>query len=582
MTEISVPLDFWLSGQLRVRQGNEVMTLGTTLRNEILALLLLRANTPVAVSEITACVWPDREPVGDEQIWPYISKIRNQLAGTQCRLVTLPRRYQLEVDPMRVDVLRFNLLLDQAERAVEAEQQRLVDEALELCPTDNLIAGFTRAWAHAARGDHRSKWSAAMLRRNRFWLRAGDHDRLLAVLRREKAHQSRDQRLAEDYLVAQYRSGQVPEAIAHYGRLVESLPAAGIPVQRRLQSIGEAIRRQDPSLDQTDTRPSGSTPDLMPPRTAIVEGRHAELQAMRTHADGGGQDSVKVIGIYGSPGIGKTSLATAYAHRHAARYPGGALFAQLGSFGVPGGDDIDAVLVSFLAALGVSRNKLPAERSERLARYRELIRRRSMLVILDNVGSSDDVIKLLPTGPGSLAIITSRQRLTTLTVRHSAVPIVLGPIDEPASVALLHRLSGGRVGRTSVVMRNIARACGGHPLALCLVGARIATRPEESLPPLAAALAEPGQRIPTLDRYAERGDAVADVFGWSHQSLADLPARVFRLLGLTPCASLDLPAAACLTGLPEDVLRPVLAELLRRSSAHQRRPRRLRHVGSDR
>ena len=28
---------------------------------------------------------------------------------------------------------------------------------------------------------------------------------------------------------------------------------------------------------------------------------------------------------------------------------------------------------------------------------------------------------------------------------------------------------------------ELARACGGHPLALCLAGARLATRPEETL-----------------------------------------------------------------------------------------------------
>jgi hypothetical protein len=48
------------------------------------------------------------------------------------------------------------------------------------------------------------------------------------------------------------------------------------------------------------------------------------------------RDVVRVVGIYGAPGIGKTSLATEYARRNKHRYPGGVLFAQLPAPGAGG------------------------------------------------------------------------------------------------------------------------------------------------------------------------------------------------------------------------------------------------------
>ena len=88
------------------------------------------------------------------------------------------------------------------------------------------------------------------------------------------------------------------------------------------------------------------------------------------------------------------------------------------------GDDVDAVLESFLRALGVAPDQIPADQPGRLHRYRELTRRRAMLVVLDNVASADEVSTLLPTGAGSLALVTSRRRLVELTANYGAWPIV--------------------------------------------------------------------------------------------------------------------------------------------------------------
>jgi tetratricopeptide (TPR) repeat protein len=220
------------------------------------------------------------------------------------------------------------------------------------------------------------------------------------------------------------------------------------------------------------------------------------------------------------------------------------------------------VLGSFLRAFGLRADQMPLERAARIDRYRDLVRRRRLLVVLDNVARTEDVAALLPTGVGSLAIVTSRTRLTALTSRHGALPVVLDRIDQASALSLLSRFASVRRGRVPEAIEDIARACDGHPLALCLVGARIATRPEEPVTSVAEALTASTRRIPTLDRYAEAGDTVADVFGWSYASLSKEQAYVFRMLGLSVSASLDLPAAASLIGADESAVRPVLAALV--------------------
>jgi tetratricopeptide (TPR) repeat protein len=129
-------------------------------------------------------------------------------------------------------------------------------------------------------------------------------------------------------------------------------------------------------------------------------------------------------------------------------------------------------------------------------------------------------------------------------------------------VALLTQLAGGRTDWAPAAVGEIARACGGHPLALCLAGARLATRPEESLRSVADALAVPGRRIETLDEHAESDAAVTDVIGWSYHVLDQPVARVFRLLGVSPCPTLGLESVARLVDRDDDGVQPLIDGLV--------------------
>jgi len=271
-------------------------------------------------ADLVGYVWPDAASGGEHTLRPYVARIRKQLEGFECTIKGYARSYMLELDPMRVDVLRFGLLLRRSDGAGAGERRRLVEEAMDLCPTDALLGDFTGEWVRAARAEHQETWREAAHRRNRLWLDDGEHERLLAVLAREKADKLTDQRLAGDYLLALYRAGRGAQAQAHYDGLVRYLLTHRTPITRDFRRLGDAIARAEPWLDLSSSRLATGGPNLLPPPTGRIEGRHTQLQAMQGHAHD--RDGVRVMGIYGAPGIGKTLLATVFAHRHKADYPG--------------------------------------------------------------------------------------------------------------------------------------------------------------------------------------------------------------------------------------------------------------------
>src|SRR5262249_33256463 len=109
-------------------------------------------------------------------------------------------------------------------------------------------------------------------------------------------------------------------------------------------------------------------------------------------------------------------------------------------------------------------------------------------------------------------------------------------------------------------VKEIIIRCAHLPLALALVAARAAVRPQDGLYLLAEELRDTRQRWRALTGDDPTTDVQA-VFSWSYQALTPDAARLFRLLGLHPGPEVSAAAAASLAGLPADAVRPVLVEL---------------------
>ncbi|WP_433501399.1 helix-turn-helix domain-containing protein [Sphaerimonospora sp. CA-214678] len=258
---------------------------------------------------------------------------------------------------------------------------------------------------------------------------------------------------------------------------------------------------------------------------------------------------VPVVAVDGPPGVGKSALVVRWAHRNSHLFPDGVLFADLGGYG---GDlqSPDAVLKVFLHELGIGG--LPSVATGQPASlFRSFLHGRRLLIVLDNAADAQQVRALLPGAPGCAVVVTSRQRLSGLTVRDGAQRITLPPLGQADAVALLAEMIGRvRVGAEPEAAAAIAACCAGLPLALRLAGERLTNLPAKPLHAFAAELAAEEHALDMLTVLGDPRSAVRTVFSWSYLALAPADARVFQQLGLHPSAEFSITAATAVTGLP--------------------------------
>ncbi len=65
-----------------------------------------------------------------------------------------------------------------------------------------------------------------------------------------------------------------------------------------------------------------------------------------------------------------------------------------------------------------------------------------MLVVLDNAANAEQVRSLLPGSPGSLVVLTSRDRLTGLMATHGVHRLTLGVLTPAESAGLVVGAAG--------------------------------------------------------------------------------------------------------------------------------------------
>ena len=295
-------------------------------------------------------------------------------------------------------------------------------------------------------------------------------------------------------------------------------------------------------------------------------GRAAELAELTGILERAGAQQPRTLvisAIAGMAGVGKTALATQWAHQVADRFPDGQLHVNLR--GYDPGQPVSAAdaLAGFLRSLGVAERDIPAEIAERAARYRSLLAGRRMLVMIDNAGDVEQVRPLLPGSPSCVAVVTSRDALAGLVARDGARRLDLSLLPSAEAVRLLRALIGARAEAEPEATVTLAGYCAGLPLALRVAAERAAASPEVPLADVTSELADQRARLDLLDAAGDRLSAVRAVFSWSVRHLDDEAARAFRLLGLHPGADFDAYAAAALTGSTLRQARWLLGRLAR-------------------
>ena len=331
-------------------------------------------------------------------------------------------------------------------------------------------------------------------------------------------------------MLALYRDGRQAEALAAYQHarqmLIDELGAEPGPGLRELH---QRILVADPALAvaepwrRTATLPSrGPHPGSCRRPVPHFAGRDSELAALTGLLDRAGEQApgaVVISAIGGTAGVGKTALAVHWAHQVAARFPDGQLYVNLRGYDpdqpMPAAD----ALAGFLRALGVPGQDIPAEASERAARYRSLLAGRRMLVVLDNARQAEQVRPLLPGSPGCVTVVTSRDSLAGLVARDGAIRLDLDLLPPLGGGRPAAALIGARVDADPAAADALAARCARLPLALRVAAELAAARPAASLAELAGELADQQRRLDLLDAGGDPRTGVRAVFSWSYRHL---------------------------------------------------------------
>jgi tetratricopeptide (TPR) repeat protein len=291
-----------------------------------------------------------------------------------------------------------------------------------------------------------------------------------------------------------------------------------------------------------------SVPRQLPPLGRHFVGRAGEREQLDAFADAATAEAGTVIitALAGMGGIGKTALALQWAHEIAERFPDGQLHVNLHGFDPQTQVDPAIALYGFIQALGVPSSGIPSELEARTALYRSLVAGRRLLVVLDNARSAEQVRPLLPTSPGCLVIVTSRNRLDGLAVREGAQCIALDVLPETDALALLdRRITSERLRAEPDAVRSLIDLCGRLPLALSIAAARAANQPAMPLRHLINQLRAERTRLDAFD-LGESDLDVRAVFSWSYSAVTPAAARLFRLIGVHPGPDIDSDACAAL------------------------------------
>jgi DNA-binding SARP family transcriptional activator/tetratricopeptide (TPR) repeat protein len=584
------PVELWACGRR--------WDLGPAKQRAVLAALLLDAGRPVAVEALIDRVWDQSPPVQARgTVYAHIARIRRTLARAAPDLATPcvergPAGYVLVVEPDQVDVSRFQRLVEPVRESgrhgqspgEEADQARArsLRDALGLW-RGTPLAGIGGDWAGQVRHGLEQQRLAAVLEWARVEARLGHAASTIEPLRQLAAEHPLVEPLVAELMRALFGAGRGAEALERFAvARAELARELGADPGPELAALHQAILRGETTNPVMAQAPGaaahrcGATtvaPAQLPADLATFTGREEYLRMLDELLPGSGdvpggrpRNTVVISTIAGAAGVGKSTLAVHWAHRVRDRFPDGQLYVNLRGFDPSGSaTEPGEAIRGFLDALEVPTQRIPVRVDAQAGLYRSLLAGKRMLIVLDNARDAEQVRPLLPGSPGCLALVTSRDRLTSLVATEGAHPVALDLLTPKEARELLARRVGGpRIASEPDAVEEIIAWCAGLPLALAIVAARATTAPQFPLWVLAQEL----RAARTGLAGVSGGDPATDlcaVFSWSLRAVSDDAARLFRLLGLHRGPDIGVAAAASLAGVPVNGVLPLLAQL---TSAH--------------
>jgi len=549
--------------------GTEVALDGAKPRTVLAALLLARGRV-LTDTQLGTLLWDWSPPAtAGAQIYTYVSRLRRRL-GPDIDIARRSPGYLIQIGRASFDYDDFEALseLGRQDVAIGQYQQAAHHFRLALAQWRGPpLANVTEFMVDVAGPPLDEARMATLEARIEAEFHLGDHLRLASELTGLVAEYPLRENLSAQLMTALYRCDRQADAILVYQDtrrlLAEDL---GVDPGPALARAYHALLTGELAFDAP---PAGQPPQaldlwthvrpaMLPPDVVDFAGRDGELgevcDQLRRHRS----STVRrvVVALTGMAGIGKTALAVRAAHACQEDFPDGQLHVDLGGAGGRAKEPFD-VLGSFLKALGVTEGAIPASLDERQQLYRSRLAGQRMLVLLDNAASDDQVRPLLPNGLRCHTIVTSRRYLATLDGAHL---MCLDVPDAGAAHKMLGRiLSSDRLAAEPAAAHDIVELCARLPLALRIVAARLAGRPQLSLARLAHRLSDERRRLDELQPRGGRG--VRDAIQPSYQGLDGPTRAALGRLVLLGQADFPVSAAAAAIGEPA-ILTEKILELL--------------------
>ncbi|MFF9490318.1 BTAD domain-containing putative transcriptional regulator [Streptomyces sp. NPDC014676] len=586
-------LRFSVLGPVRAWCGGKEVDLGSPQQRAVLAVLLMREGRSVSIDQLIHAVWGDNPPLAAvPTLRTYISRLRRVVdpslpADREAQFITSTAGgYAILMSGSHsLDMTDFEAMVSEGRRLVQEGSHFAAVEAFTSALDawqGSPLEGVPGPFAHKESMRLAERRMSILEERLELNLRLGRHTDVVAELTALCAEYPLREQLRALLMLALYRCGRQAEALSVYQDarhvLVNELGVEPGPQLREIHSqlLSESPLLALPELKHYEQTGKNSTPeapavatdlfvpqDQLPPGLPVFAGRQTQLQDAVNLATRVDDRAGPTIGLVtGTAGVGKTSFAIHWAHRVAKIFPDGHIYLDLRGFSADGQPKsaTEAVRI-LLESMGVTPQKMPAHPDAQAAMYRGILADRRMLIVLDNARDAQQVRPLLAGGQSTLIIVTSRVQLTGLIVGEGAhlIHLEVLPVEDALDM-LEQRLGPQRLQTERGAALDIIACCAQLPLAIAIVAARAAARPNFLLAEIVQELRESAGN---LDGFGNQDPAldIRNVFSWSYASLNDPAARLFRLLALHPGSQMTVASVASLADIGAREARRLLTEL---------------------
>jgi DNA-binding SARP family transcriptional activator len=495
---VDMGLEWRVLGPVEVVVDGRLVDLGPPTQRAVFGLLLSRVDQPVAFDALVEELWLGDPPqAAMASLRAYVSNLRRVLEPRRpprapaAVLRTVAPGYLLDSRGVELDVNRFT------------EHFRAGRDALGQADPQRAIAEFDAAlglWRGQAYADMRdAAWAAAEVARLEelrlsvvegrcaALLQVGAHDVAVAELEGHVRAYPLREHGPELMALALYRAGRQAEALGVLrttrARLAEEL---GIDPGTALQQLERDILTHAPALDWRPSTPTQTAPHSIANASAqsslldelpvgrdqrLVSsqvqgftetvGREQELTMLRAGFTDPQRPPRPILRVLtGLGGVGKTTLARAYAQRYQEHY---------GLVWWVRAEDPDAVAGEFRALLDVLAPQYAQHTHDPIQAVHALLANcaQPWLLVIDNVAEPDALRGLLPAAGTGDVLVTSRAG--TWPDRGIILPVQ--PLPQPDAMHLVTALSGDSDQDSAAVL---AHELGGLPLALAQAGCYVA------------------------------------------------------------------------------------------------------------